>query len=158
MKMKDKLHRKDIIDRSERLNLFLYSLIPKEEYNRVSLDSHICPEFLCFAETYYHLSMLIPTDWTIIDFGAAYNAQSYFFTGHKAFYAINPMSCEGDNGMFCPPNCKIFRMTTKEFIQTQDYPKEKVFAICNYVPNWYGEDSIELVKKHFRFCYTFYPQ
>lgn len=63
-----------------------------------------------------------------------------------------------ENGMFCPPNCEIYRMTTGEFLKTVDYPKEKVFAICNYVPNWHGEDSMELVRNNFKNCYTFYPE
>ena len=142
----------------EHINDYLYQLIPQEEFDRVAQDAEISPYFMCFAKTYFFLSKLIPKDWTVIDFGAAYNAQSYFFTQHKRYIAINPYSVRGDNGMFCPDNCEIYRMTTGEYLRSVDYPKEKVFAICNYVPNWYEEDSIELVKKHFRFCYTFYPQ
>lgn len=48
-------------------------------------------------------------------------------------------------------------MTTGEFLKTADYPKEKVFAICNYVPNWHGENSRELIRNNFENCYTFYP-
>lgn len=143
---------------NEDISSYLYSLIPKDEFEQVSKEAEIFPEFMGFVKIYYYLSEVIPKDWTVIDFGAAYNAQSYFFVKHKAFFAVNPMSCAGDNGMFCPENCRIFRMTTGEFLRTQDYPKEKVFAICNYVPNWYGEDSIELVNKNFRCCYTFYPK
>lgn len=140
----------------EAISEYLYSIIPKEEWERVSRNAEIYPEFCCFADTYYHLSQIIPKDYTIIDFGAAYNAQSYFFTKHKKFIAVNPYSAAGDNGMFKPENCEIYRMTTEEFLNTVDYPENKVFAICNNVPNWYGEDSIKLVHEHFRNCYTFY--
>lgn len=138
---------------------YLYSLIPKEEWKRLEgTTGEMYHEFLGFCDTYYHLSQIIPKDWTIIDFGAANNPQSYFFTGHKKFIAVNPLSpYREENGMFCPPNCAIYRMTTGEFIKRVDYPKEKVFAICNYVPNWHGENSMELVRKNFKNCYTFYP-
>lgn len=77
---------------------------------------------------------------------------------HKKYIAVNPLSgIKEDDGMFCPHNCDIYRMTTGEFLNTIDYPKEKVFVICNYVPNWHGEDSMELVRKNFKNCYTFYP-
>ena len=141
----------------EQITAYLHSLIPKEEWERVSKEAEIYPEFSCFADTYYHLSQVIPKDYTVIDFGAAYNAQAYFFTKHKKFIAVNPMSVTGDNGMFQPDNCDIYRMTTGEFLKKVDYPKSKVFAICNYVPNWHWEDSIELVHKNFRNVYTFYP-
>ncbi len=138
---------------------YLFSLIPKEELERHRDDMmELCPEFAGFVDTYYYLSKIIPKDYTVIDFGAAYNAQSYFFTEHKKYMAVNPLSPhKEENGMFCPKNCEIFRMTTKEFIETVDYPKEKVFAICNYVPNWY-HDSIALVHENFRNCYTFFPE
>lgn len=34
----------------------------------------------------------------------------------------------------------------------------RMFAIVNNVPNWYGENSMELVKKIFNNCYTFYVE
>lgn len=142
----------------EAISQYLYEMIPKEEWERVERDAEIYPDFCCFADTYYHLSQVIPKDYTVIDFGAAYNAQAYFFTKHKKFIAVNPISPAGDNGMFQPNNCEICRMTTGKFLQKHgNFPNEKVFAICNYVPNWHGEDSIDLVHKNFRNVYTFYP-
>lgn len=143
----------------EQICKYLYDLIPKEEWKRMEGTlGEMSSDFLGFCDTYYHLSMLIPKDWTIIDFGAGHNPQSYFFTEHKKYIAVNPMSdIAEENGMFCPPNCEIYRMTTGEFLKTVDYPKSKVFAICNYVPNWHGEDSMGLVRKNFKNCYTFYP-
>lgn len=138
---------------------YLLSVIPKEEIERLDGKlGELNPEFMGFVDTYYHLSQIIPKEYTVIDFGAAHNAQSYFFTGHKKYIAVNPISIyEEENGMFCPPNCEIYRMTTGQFIRTVDYPKDNVFAICNYVPNWHNEDSIMLVHEYFRNCYTFYP-
>ena len=125
----------------------------KETINMASCD------FMGNFEIYDHLSKIIPKDHTVIDFGAAYNFQSYFFKDFKRYIAVEPpcMHKEFKFGMFCPQNCEIYRMTTKEFIETVDYPKEKVFAICNYVPNWCGQDSTKLVHDNFRNCFTFYP-
>lgn len=143
----------------EEITEYLLSLIPKEEIEkREGTLGELCTEFMGFVDIYYYLSKVIPEDYTIIDFGAAHNAQSYFFSEHKKYIAVNPQSpIENENGMFCPPNCEIYRMTTGEFLRTIDYPKEKVFAICNFVPNWHGEDSIKLVHENFRNVYTFYP-
>lgn len=142
----------------EQVCLYLYNLIPKEEWERLKgTTGEMYKDFLGFCDTYYHLSIIIPKDWTVIDFGAGNNPQSYFFTRHKKYIAVNPMSeFEEENGMFCPSNCEIYRMTMGEFLKTVDYPKWKVFAICNYVPNWHGEDSMEFVRKNFKNCYTFY--
>lgn len=143
----------------EQICKILFELIPKEEWERLECTlGETSPDFLGFCDTYYHLSKIIPKDWVVIDFGAGNNPQSYFFMEHKKYIAVNPISpFAEENGMFCPPNCEIYRMTTGEFLKSVDYPKEKVFAICNYVPNWHGENSRELVRKNFENCYTFYP-
>lgn len=136
---------------------YLFSIIPKEELDKKRKFMDISCDFLGFVDIYYYLSKVIPKDWTVIDFGAGYNPQSYFFINHKEYIAINPH--EGyDNEMFCPNNCKIYRMTTKDYLEKIDYPKgDKVFSICNYVPDWYGHSSIDLVKKSFKNVFTFYP-
>lgn len=143
----------------EEINKYLFDLIPKEEWERLKGTlGEMCCGFLGFADTYYHLSQIIPLDYTIIDFGAGNNPQSYFFTKHKKYIAVNPPSdIPEEDGMFCPHNCEIYRMTTGEFLKNVDFPKEKVFAICNFVPNWHGEDSKKLVRDNFQNCYTFYP-
>lgn len=143
----------------EEITAHLLSLIPKDEIDKLNGTlGEIYPCFMGFVDIYYYLSKVIPKDWTVIDFGAGHNAQCYFFTGHKKYIAVNPISgIKEDDGMLRAPNCEIYRMTTGEFLQKVDYPKDKVFAICNYVPNWYGEDSIKLVHENFRNVYTFYP-
>lgn len=147
------------MDKYEEISKYLFNLIPKEEWNRLEGTlGEMCPDFMGFCDTYYHLSKIIPKDYTVIDFGAGNNPQSYFFTEHKKYIAVNPLSpFEEENGMLCPPNCENYRMTTGEFLENVEYPKEKVFAICNYVPNWHGEDSKELVRRKFQNCYVFYP-
>lgn len=138
----------------------LWDLIPKSELERLKgTVGEFCKDFMGFVDTYYHLSKIIPKEYTIIDFGSGHNAQSYFFINHKRYISVNPRSgIDMDDGMFCPSNCEIYRMTTGEFLNTIDYPTKMIFAICNYVPNWYSQDSINLVKEHFRNVYTFYPE
>lgn len=141
----------------------LMKKIPKEEKYRV-FNQAMCDidcEFVGFIQTYYVLSKLIPKDWTIFDFGCSYNAQCYFFDKHKEYHAIEPI---GDNGqcteLFHAENTIIHRCTTGEFLKFR-FPKmdidiNKCFAIVNNVPNWYGEDSMKLVRDSFKNCYTFY--
>lgn len=143
----------------------LLQLIPEEELERVlssDASAEICTEHLCCCtDTYYYLSQMIPKDFTVIDFGCGYNAQSYFFAGHKKFIAVEPSMKESKHfhvEQFKAPNCEMYEMTTGQFLTKVDYPKEKVFAICNYVPNWYWEDSIKLVRQNFRNVFTFYPE
>ena len=104
---------------------------PKEEIEK--REGTLCefyPEFVGFVGIYYYLSKVIPKDYTIIDFGAAHNAQSYFFTEHKKYIVVNPfIGIKEDDGLFLPHKCYIYRMTTGEFLNTVDYQKEKVFAI-----------------------------
>lgn len=136
---------------------YTLSLIPKEEKDRVFRQEccGIDNSFIGFLEPYYYLSKIIPKDYTIFDFGAAYNPQCYFFTEHKKYIAISPIEIDGKE-MFKAPNCDIYRCTTGDFLNKYYMGGGKMFAIVNNVPNWHNEDTIELVKKEFRNCYTFY--
>ncbi len=145
----------------ERLCQELLAIIPIEEQKRVfsSDGCELCSEFLGFISFYEALSRIIPKGYTVIDFGAAHNPQSYYFKGCN-YIAVQPkdVACE----MFCPEWCKIYRCTTGEFIKHKNeylsgIDADKIFAICNYVPNWYGENSMDLVKANFQNVFTFYP-
>lgn len=135
-------------------------LLTKIPLDKLKSIPYLSNDFLGFIDIYYYLSKVIPKSYTIIDFGAGYNAQSYFFDEHKEYISVEPEIIDFYKfDMFRPSNCKIYNMTTKRFLESIDYPKENVFAICNYVPKgWYGQDSIDLVKKNFRNVYTFYPE
>lgn len=148
---------------SDELTKELLNVIPKKELERV-ISKEICDidcSFLGFIEPYWHLSHLIPRDWTIFDFGCAYNTQCYFFDKHNAYHAIEPLTSMGDcKEMFHTDNTIIHRCTTGEFLKFR-FPKldvdiNRCFAIVNNVPNWYGEDSMKLVRETFKNCYTFY--
>jgi hypothetical protein len=56
------------------------------------------------------------------------------------------------------PNTAYYGCTIAGFCEkyAQDIPKHPNFAICNYVPPWYGNNE-EIVRKTFRHCYVFYP-
>lgn len=146
----------------QEINNLLLKMIPKEEFDRVmKSDSgvEISSDFLGFVDTYYYLSKLIPKHWTVIDFGCAKNAQSYFFKEHFRYIAVEPYDnpkyhCES----FQAPGTELVHCTTGEFLKMNPKFPESTFAICNFVPNWFGEDPIKLVHERFRNCYTFYPQ
>lgn len=138
---------------------YTLSLIPKEEKDRVFRQEccGIDNSFIGFLEPYYHLSKIISKDYTIFDFGAAYNPQCYFFTEHKKYIAISPIEIDGKE-MFKASNCDIYRCTTGYFLNHYYKKEGKQFAIVNNVPNWYKEDSMNLAKTFFRNCYTFYTE
>ena len=146
---------------------YVRSLIPDKEMERVMMSdasAEICTDnLMCGGATYYYLSRMIPKDWTVIDVGCAYNPQSYLFQGHKRHIAIEPKWLDRDFHFeyFQAPNTELLFMTGQEFIKNE-LPKmnldlDKTFAICNYVPEWYGENPMELVRHTFHNCYVYYP-
>lgn len=76
---------------------YTLSLIPKEEKDRVFRQEccGIDNSFIGFLEPYYYLSKIIPKNYIVFDFGAAYNPQCYFFTEHKKYIAISPIEIDG---------------------------------------------------------------
>lgn len=151
------------MNNSEELINEVLKKIPNEELNRI-FKQKFCDidcGFMGFLTPYKYLSRLIPKDWEIFDFGCAYNTQCYFFDEHKAYHAIEP---NDDNGqcteLFHTDNTIIHRCTTGHFLKNifpaLNVDINKCFAIVNNVPNWYGEDSMKLVRDSFKNCYTFY--
>jgi hypothetical protein len=143
---------------------YLRSLIPDEEWGRVlksDASAEInCNDMTCGRGTYYMLSKMIPKDWTVIDFGCAYNAQSYLFQEHARHIAIEPVWNDKDFHFeyFKAHNTELLFMTGQEFIQ-KELPKmhlnlDKTFAICNYVPS--GACNL-LARETFKNIYTYYP-
>jgi len=117
----------------------------------------IDPSFLGFMDTYELLAKLIPANWTVYDFGCGYGFQCYFFRKHKRFIMVNPEHRE-EYDVFAPKEwCEYQAKTTGEFINSNVLTGRQNFAICNYVPPWHGENSGALVRKHFEYCYVFYP-
>lgn len=141
---------------NEELSRYLWDIIPKEQQERVFLNSNaraeLSNDFAGFVSTYWHLAKILPKDLTIYDFGCGYNAQSYFFTEFEGYIAVDP--CCVDE-VFQPDNCDVFAMTAREFV-TKFNIAHNSFAIVNYVPQW-SEDVIDLIHDYFPHCYTFYP-
>ena len=156
MKWLNSLYNLPSDEESQRINDELLRMIPKNEVEKV-LGQEMCdinPSFLGFVDVYYYLSRLIPKDWTVFDFGCAYNPQSYFFKEHSHYIAVDSDVHE----VFQPDNCTVYFMTAQDFMRSilplTDYRIDKAFAIVNYVPDF---EVAELARSIFKNCYTFYP-
>ncbi len=139
----------------ERINANL--VIGLQKYDSAMLERILGQEsgdidgtFLGFVDTYYHLSKIIPLDWTIIDFGCASAPQAYYFRKHKKYIGVNP----GNSERFTFENTEHQRQTIKEYLGNGGITDEKIFCICNYVPS----AEVGLVKKGFKNVFVFYPE
>jgi hypothetical protein len=146
---------------------YVCSLIPSNEWQRV-MKSDASAEItsdsiMCGGATYYYLSRMIPKDWTVIDVGASYGAQSYLFKDHARYIAVEPFISSDDWHFedFKADGTERYQMTAGKFIKdvlpTLNLDLGKTFAICNYVPEWFGENPMELVRQTFHNCYVYYP-
>lgn len=145
------------------------SLIPDSEWERVmrgAASAEIsCNDMMCGGggRTYYYLSKIIPKHFTVIDIGASYAAQSYFFQSHIGYIAVEPYKSDNDWRFenFKADGTERYEMTAGEFIKyilpTLNLDLKKTFAICNYVPKWFGENPMELVRQTFTNCFVYYP-
>lgn len=143
---------------------FNRALIPDDEWKRV-LDSDAAAEICCNSMTcgcgyYYKLAQMIDKKWTVIDFGCAYNPQSYLFQSHARHIAIEPKWLDEDFHFehFRAPNTELLFMTGQEFIKNElpklDLDLDKTFAIVNYVPS--GACNL-MVRETFKNCFCYYP-
>ena len=146
---------------------YVCSLIPSNEWQRV-MKSDASAEItsdsiMCGGATYYYLSRMIPKDWTVIDVGASYGGQSYLFKDHARYIAVEPFRSSDDWNFedFKADGTERYQMTAgkfvKEVLPTLKLDLGKTFAICNYVPEWFGENPMELVRQTFHNCYVYYP-
>lgn len=140
------------------------ALIPDDEWKKVmesGSSAEICSHFLtCGGSTYYNLSKMISKEWTVIDIGCGYNAQSYLFQEHARHIGVAPkhgtrnLHCE----LFKAPNTELYEMSGQDFIKdvlpTLNLDMRAVFAIVNYMPD---DDCAELVRKTFKNLWIYYP-
>lgn len=142
----------------EEISLQLYQDIkdfglPIDEYLQDKYCD-IAPEFMGFVDIYKHLSLIIPQEYVVYDFGAGYAPQGFYFQKHIRYIAITP-----EAKMIEFPWGDYYNTTTKKFLDM--YPEaghlRKSFAICSYVPPWYKENSMQLVKERFQNVFTYYP-
>lgn len=143
-------------DLFESSNKLLLSILPKEQVETVfkQKECDIEPCFLGFVDIYEQLSKIIPKHFTIIDLGCAYNPQCFFFKEHKKYIAVDVSDCV----KFKTDNCDIYTDTISNFIEKHlsEFNLEQTFAICSYVPNWYG-DNIKIVRESFKNLFVYYP-
>ena len=135
-------------DLNDNLSLVLFRDYRKM-YDKV-LSQKYCDidgDFLGFVDVYFHLSKIIPKNWTVIDFGCAYNPQSYYFREHKKFIGVNA----GKLKKFHFENTELFDGTISDYLK-QKPEVEKVFAICNNVPS----PETKLIREYYPNCYIYY--
>ena len=141
--------------KNDRLSLKLWQDLMKSKYrsqaekimNKVSGD--IDPTFLAFVDVYRGISLAIDEDWTIYDFGCAYNFQNWYFRKHKKYIAINPN--QDDVMMF--DNTEFVKASIQEYLPRKIEPKS--FAICSAVP---AHQHYDLIKKSFNNLFIWYPE
>jgi len=140
----------------------IIKLIPQDQINRV-LNQEYCDidmEFMGFLDIYESLSKIIPKHFTVIDLGCAYNAQCFYFADHARLVSVDlPLPTEqGKMERFTTSNCTIYETTIARFIEShlQEFDQDETFAICSYVPDWYG-NNMELVRHSFKNAFTYYP-
>ena len=136
----------------------LLDMIPQSQKDEVFKNSsEISPEFIGFIKQYKYLSEIIPKGFIVIDLGCGYNAQSFYFKNHKQYIAVD---CFPNLVCFKSENCLFHNITIHDFIfqilPTLNLDLERVFAICAYVPDWYGQ-NINLTKSTFKNVYTYDP-
>lgn len=136
----------------------LFKKLPEEQQRKVFKAEYnqLDNSFLGFIQQYKNLAEIIPNDWIILDFGCNEAAQCFYFEKHKAYYGIDPfLSLPGTEHFSCE-NSLFFAETAQEFIKKRmkDFKNKKVFAICNYVPDF---EATKLVRETFPNCFIFYP-
>lgn len=134
-----------------------WHMMPADQIDRV-LGQDMCdiaPEFLGFTNIYLALAPLIPKYWTVVDLGCAFSPQAIIFREHKAYIGVDV----GDHYRFTAPNSIHYTMTIADFIAEHgaSFDQDRTFAICSYVPPWYGSDNLNLARAAFRNVFTYYP-
>lgn len=136
----------------------LQEIISQKEMQEI-LSQKYCEldcNFLGFVNVYKSLSLVIPKNSIVIDFGCNLAAQSYFFANHREYIGVDTVT----EKRFCPANCVHYVTTIQEFIQQGGFSsmsaKENLqyFAVCSYVPD---DSATELVRKTFKNVFCFYP-
>lgn len=115
------------------------------------------PMFLGFVHTYEKLAREIPRDWTVLDLGCAYAAQSWFFRKHKAYVGVDFLEAAA---RFQFANGKIITGDIRRFLDLYESGGSgiaaPVFAILNYVPA--PADVTRRVERLFPHRYVYYPE
>lgn len=132
------------------------SLIPNKQWGEV-MSQDMCEldcEFMGFLDIYKPLSILIPKEYIVIDFGCNLAPQCFFFAKHKKYIGVD--ICELKR--FVTRNTEHYTKSIQDFIKNE-FPKLKgnnleYCAICSYVPD---REATELVRQTFQNVFCFYP-
>ncbi|MDE5888913.1 MAG: hypothetical protein K2H20_02720, partial [Bacilli bacterium] len=98
----------------------LKSNIPKSEYNEI-LSQYECEldkDFLGFIDFYKGISLIVPQNMCIIDFGCYLSAQSYFFESHSLYIGVDTIKMK----RFQPKNAIHYIVDIKKYIN-EELPK-----------------------------------
>lgn len=139
----------------------LNEIIPKElldkffEENDEASAEMDCT-FMGFEEVYKAVTLFVPKNRIIIDLGCAYALQSWYFKDYKKYIGVDTWNLRHplltDNSEY------YFRTSIQDFINNilpkMNISLGNVYAICSYVLD---EEAMELVKKTFPHCLTYYP-
>lgn len=161
-------YRDNMKDPGGRASLEVFDMIPREQIRQVfkgTASAEIEPAHLGNVLTYKNLAELIPEEWTVVDLGCSYNAQSYLFQNHLRHIAVDYHHDYNEPGedkeylksfRFMAPNCELFEMSIQKFIMVHVpwLDLATTFAICSWVPD---ERAAELVRRTFPNNFTIYP-
>lgn len=136
----------------------LKSIIPEFEYNEI-LSQEYCEldsGFLGFIDIYNAISLIVPKEMCIIDFGCYLSAQSYFFKDHSLYIGIDTIKLK----RFKPKNAIHYIIDIETYIN-EELPKlldkvmlDSIFAICSYVPDF---NANKLIRETFTNVFSYYP-
>ena len=141
----------------------LYTLIPKEKIDRVfetseTASAELDYEFLGFENVYKAVTLFVPKDRIIIDFGCGYAFQSWYFKDYRKYIGVDVgREAEDVLNILETGNSEFCHMRIQQFIAMfprMRYEVEEVFAICSYVPDTGAQ---RLVRETFPHCLVYYP-
>lgn len=139
----------------------LFQIIPKEKIEQIFRTSNTvsaeCDQtFLGFEDVYKAVTLFVPKNRVIIDFGCGYAFQSWYFREYKKYIGIDNTTCSFD--VLKTENSEFYFTSIQDFIQNvfpkKGYEPEDVFAVCSYVQD---VNAREMVKKSFPYCLVYYP-
>lgn len=136
--------------------MFVRSLIPDTDWERIKQIPSITDFFdndHGRMKDYYLLSKIIPKYYTVINFGCSNNAQSYLFTQHKKYIAVDTAEEQ-----LRAPSTTYYQISAKKFINDimpqLNLNMQKTFAICSNVTGKGGENPGMLTRMHFLNMFT----
>ena len=139
----------------------LFQIIPREKLDEVfqtskTVSAECDYSFLGFEEIYKAVTLFVPKNKVIIDFGCAYAFQSWYFRDYKKYIGVDCGVKPED--VLKTDNSEFFFMTIQDFCRKSfhslGYSLDDVFAICSYVPD---DNARTLVRMCFPHCLVYYP-